>query len=158
VRLIGYENLPTTPPLAPITAKLPPENRSAAASPCAACWPRWATRRRSTSASSKRWEQDLAGNADPIKLLNPIASQMSVMRSSLLGSLLQVLKFNLDRKAERVRVFELGRVFVRDAARSDHRHHRARRAPADEAWPAWPMASPTACSGRARAGRSTSTT
>jgi phenylalanyl-tRNA synthetase beta chain len=30
--------------------------------------------------------------------------------------LLQVLKFNLDRKAERVRVFELGRVFLRDAA------------------------------------------
>jgi phenylalanyl-tRNA synthetase beta chain len=40
---------------------------------------------------------------------------MSVMRSSLLGSLLQALKFNLDRKAERVRVFEIGRVFVRDA-------------------------------------------
>ena len=39
---------------------------------------------------------------------------MSVMRSSLLGSLLQVLKFNLDRKAPRVRVFELGRVFLRD--------------------------------------------
>jgi phenylalanyl-tRNA synthetase beta chain len=41
---------------------------------------------------------------------------MSVMRSSLLGSLLQVLRFNLDRKAERLRVFELGRVFLRDAA------------------------------------------
>jgi phenylalanyl-tRNA synthetase beta chain len=41
---------------------------------------------------------------------------MSVMRSSLLGSLLQVLKFNLDRKAPRVRVFELGRVFLRDAS------------------------------------------
>ena len=38
------------------------------------------------------------------------------MRSSLLGSLLQVLKFNLDHKAERVRVFELGRVFMRDAS------------------------------------------
>ena len=60
------------------------------------------------------WERDLAGNAQPIRLLNPIASQMSVMRSSLLGSLLQALKFNLDRKAERVRVFELGRVFLRD--------------------------------------------
>jgi phenylalanyl-tRNA synthetase beta chain len=34
----------------------------------------------------------------------------------LLGSLLQVLKFNQDRKAERVRVFELGRVFLRDAS------------------------------------------
>jgi phenylalanyl-tRNA synthetase beta chain len=39
---------------------------------------------------------------------------MGVMRSSLLASLLQALKFNLDRKAERIRVFELGRVFVRD--------------------------------------------
>jgi phenylalanyl-tRNA synthetase beta chain len=63
----------------------------------------------------ERWEHELAGNANPIKLLNPIASQMSVMRSSLLGSLLQVLKFNLDRKAPRVNVFELGRVFLRDA-------------------------------------------
>jgi phenylalanyl-tRNA synthetase beta chain len=62
------------------------------------------------------WEKDLAGNANPVKLLNPIASQMSVMRSSLLGSLLQVLRFNLDRKADRVRVFEVGRVFLRDAS------------------------------------------
>ena len=37
----------------------------------------------------ERWEHELAGNANPIKLFNPIASQMSVMRSSLLGSLLQ---------------------------------------------------------------------
>ena len=40
---------------------------------------------------------------------------MSVMRSSLMGSLLQVLKFNLDRRAPRARVFEIGRVFMRDA-------------------------------------------
>jgi phenylalanyl-tRNA synthetase beta chain len=38
------------------------------------------------------------------------------MRSSLIGSLMQVLKFNADRKAERVRVFELGRIFLKDAA------------------------------------------
>ncbi|RYX93278.1 MAG: phenylalanine--tRNA ligase subunit beta, partial [Comamonadaceae bacterium] len=62
-----------------------------------------------------RWESELAGNANPVKLLNPIASQMSVMRSSLIGSLLNVVKFNLDRKSPRVRVFELGRVFLRDA-------------------------------------------
>jgi phenylalanyl-tRNA synthetase beta chain len=62
------------------------------------------------------WERDLAGNANPIRLLNPIASQMGVMRSSLLGSLLQVVKFNADRKADRVRVFELGRVFLRNAS------------------------------------------
>ena len=115
VRVIGYQNLPTTPPLAPISAKLPPENRRS----------RNALRRLlaalgyqetiNFSFVEAHWEQELAGNQDAIRLLNPIASQMSVMRSSLLGSLLQVLKFNLDRKAERVRVFELGRVFVRDA-------------------------------------------
>jgi phenylalanyl-tRNA synthetase beta chain len=116
VRVIGYNQLPTTPPLAPITAKLPPENRRS----------RFAVRRLlaglgyqetiNFSFVEAHWERDLAGNANPIQLLNPIASQMSVMRSSLLGSLLQVLRFNLDRKAERVRVFELGRVFLRDDA------------------------------------------
>jgi phenylalanyl-tRNA synthetase beta chain len=41
------------------------------------------------------------------------------MRSSLLGSLVQVLRTNLARKALRVRVFELGRVFRRDAQIGD---------------------------------------
>ena len=115
VRMVGYDNLPDTPPLAPITTKLTPE---AARNP-------FAVRRALASLGyqetinfsfvEERWEHELAGHPNPIKLLNPIASQMSVMRSSLLGSLLQVLKFNLDRKAPRVNVFELGRVFLRDA-------------------------------------------
>ncbi len=115
-RMVGYNELPKTPPLAPITAKIRPEAQRSA----------FAVRRSlaamgyqetiNFSFVEERWEHELAGNPDPIKLLNPIASQMSVMRSSLLGSLLQVLKFNLDRKAPRVRVFELGRVFRRDAA------------------------------------------
>ncbi|MBC5766080.1 phenylalanine--tRNA ligase subunit beta [Ramlibacter albus] len=115
-RIVGYQNLPTTPPLAPITAKLPPESRRS----------RFAVRRLlaalgyhetiNFSFVDEAWERDLAGNKDPIKLLNPMSSQMSVMRSSLVGSLLQVLKFNLDRKAERVRVFEIGRVFQRDSS------------------------------------------
>jgi phenylalanyl-tRNA synthetase beta chain len=49
-------------------------------------------------------------------VLNPIASPLAVMRSSLVGSLVQVLRYNLARKAPRVRVFEVGRVFARDAS------------------------------------------
>ena len=115
-RMVGYNQLPTTPPLAPITAKIRAENQR---SP-------FAVRRLlaglgyqetiNFSFVEESWERELAGNAEPIRLLNPIASQMSVMRSSLIGSLLQVVKFNADRKAERVRVFELGRVFRRDAS------------------------------------------
>ncbi|TXF11685.1 phenylalanine--tRNA ligase subunit beta [Pelomicrobium methylotrophicum] len=59
-------------------------------------------------------EADLTGNAAPVRLLNPIASQMSVMRGSLLGGLLQCLRFNLSHKQSRVRLFELGCCFVRE--------------------------------------------
>jgi phenylalanyl-tRNA synthetase beta chain len=115
-RLIGYDKLPVTAPLAPITARVQPEDRRG----------RFAIRHRvaglgyqetiNFSFVEAHWEHELAGNPDPVKLLNPIASPMSVMRSSLMGSLLQVLKFNLDRKAPGVRVFEIGRVFLRDAS------------------------------------------
>ena len=118
-RMVGYNNLPTTPPLAPITPKLLSESKRTA----------HAVRRQvaalgyqetiNFSFVEEKWEAELAGNADPIKLLNPIASQMSVMRSSLIGSLLQVVKFNVDRKASSVRVFEMGRVFRKDNAVQD---------------------------------------
>lgn len=57
------------------------------------------------------WEQDLAGNTNPIRLQNPIASQLSVMRSTLFGGLIEILHNNLNRKQNRVRLFEVARVF-----------------------------------------------
>jgi phenylalanyl-tRNA synthetase beta chain len=54
------------------------------------------------------WERDLLGNTAPIKLKNPIASNLSVMRSGLWGGLLDVLTYNLNRKQERALVFEIG--------------------------------------------------
>ncbi|GGH55480.1 phenylalanine--tRNA ligase beta subunit [Comamonas phosphati] len=113
-RMVGYENLPTSKPLAPISPKLRAENQR---SPFAVRRELAALGYQETinfSFVEEKWEQELAGNNHAIKLLNPIASHLSVMRSSLLGSLLQVLKFNVDRKAQRVRVFELGRVFFKD--------------------------------------------
>jgi len=65
------------------------------------------------------WEANYAGNADPIRLLNPIASQLAVMRSSLIGGLLANIAYNANRKQSRVRVFELGRVFARDSSVAD---------------------------------------
>ncbi len=115
-RVVGYDNLPTTPPLAPITARIRAENER---SPFAVRRALAALGYQETinfSFVEEKWEHELAGNPDPIKLLNPIASQMSVMRSSLIGSLLQVANFNIDRRASRVRVFEIGRVFKRDSS------------------------------------------
>lgn len=115
-RMVGYDNLPQTPPLAPIVAKIRPEGVRSAFAVRRAVAALGYQETINFSFVEERWEHELAGNPDPIRLLNPIASQMSVMRSSLLGSLLQVLKFNQDRKAQRVRIFEVGSVFLRDAS------------------------------------------
>ena len=63
-------------------------------------------------------EHRLAGakEQDLIKVLNPIANQYGVMRSNLWGGLLSNLKANLNRGAGRVRLFETGRIFRRDAS------------------------------------------
>jgi phenylalanyl-tRNA synthetase beta chain len=66
-----------------------------------------------------RWEADFAGEANPIRLLNPIVSQQSVMRTSLIGSLVSNLQYNHARKVPRIRIFEVGRVFLRDASARD---------------------------------------
>jgi phenylalanyl-tRNA synthetase beta chain len=113
-RMVGYNNLPTTPPLAPITPKLLTESKRTAHSVRRQVAALGYQETINFSFVEEKWETELAGNTDPIKLLNPIASQMSVMRSSLLGSLLNVVKFNVDRKASSVRVFEMGRVFRKD--------------------------------------------
>ncbi|MFN9505634.1 MAG: phenylalanine--tRNA ligase subunit beta, partial [Rubrivivax sp.] len=119
VRVIGLHQLPDTAPLAPVTPRVRSESKASA----------WAVRHAlaglgyqetiNFSFVEARWEHELAGNLDPIKVLNPIAAPLSVMRSSLMGSLVHVLKANLARRAARVRVFEVGRVFRRDVAVAD---------------------------------------
>jgi phenylalanyl-tRNA synthetase beta chain len=65
------------------------------------------------------WEADFAAEANPIRLLNPIASQASVMRSTLIGSLVANIRSNHARKLPRIRVFEVGRAYLRDASAAD---------------------------------------
>lgn len=47
----------------------------------------------------------------PLALANPISSELSVMRSSLLPGLLNTLQYNVNRQQSRVRLFESGLVF-----------------------------------------------
>ena len=116
IKLVGYGRLPDTPPLAALTPRVSSESQRSLDH----------VRQRMAALDYQetinfsfvdaRWEHELAGNADPIKLVNPMAAQLAVMRSSLLGSLIAVLRLNLSRKATRVRVFEAGCAFRRDAA------------------------------------------
>jgi phenylalanyl-tRNA synthetase beta chain len=119
VRVIGFDKLPRRAPKAPVVSEVRPEARRGLYALRRAVAARGYQEAITFSFVEARWEADFAGNANPIQLLNPIASQLSVMRSSLIGSLVEVLRTNLARKADRVRVFEVGRVFRRDASVTD---------------------------------------
>jgi len=118
-RVYGFENIPALPPVAASAMKIAPENVRSL----------FAVRHLladldyqevvNFSFVDSAWEADFAGNLEPIKLLNPIASQMNVMRSSLIASLVANVRYNINRKANRVRVFEVGAVFRRDTQVQD---------------------------------------
>ncbi len=118
-RVYGFENIPALPPVAANAMKIAPENIRSL----------FAIRHQLADLDYQEvvnfsfvdagWEVDFAGNREPIKLLNPIASQMNVMRSSLIASLVANVRYNINRKANRVRVFEVGAVFQRDSKVQD---------------------------------------
>jgi phenylalanyl-tRNA synthetase beta chain len=118
-RVYGFENIPANPPVAPSAMLIAPEDTRSL----------FALRHQmadlgyqevvNMSFVEAAWETDFAGNTHPIKLQNPIASQLSVMRSSLIGNLVANVRYNLNRKTSRVRTFEIGAVFLRDEKVTD---------------------------------------
>ncbi|HET7201604.1 MAG TPA: phenylalanine--tRNA ligase subunit beta [Burkholderiales bacterium] len=113
-RVHGFDRIPARPPRAPVAMRPLRE----------AYRPRHGLRQRLADADYQeainfsfvdpQWEADFAGKSNPIRVLNPIANNLAVMRTTLIGSLVANVAYNLARKAPRVRVFELGRVYLRD--------------------------------------------
>jgi phenylalanyl-tRNA synthetase beta chain len=115
-RIYGFEKIPARPPVA--TSEMRPTNETKRSIHVLrhAVAARDYAETVNFSFVDAEWEADFAGNTNPVKLLNPIASQLSVMRTTLFGSLISVLRHNLNRRADRIRVFEAGRVFLHDPA------------------------------------------
>ena len=81
------------------------------------------------------WERDFAGNDRPVRVANPIASDKSVMRTTLLGGLVLSLRANLNRGHERVRVFEIGRCFEGSEPDDAHQPERIAGLASGGRWP-----------------------
>ncbi|MDD5241902.1 MAG: phenylalanine--tRNA ligase subunit beta [Sulfuricella sp.] len=110
-RLHGYDNIPAIPPGSSLNMLPQTETARSRAALLALLVARDYQEVINYSFVDETWERDLAGNDNPLPLKNPIASQMGVMRSTLFGGLIDNLRFNLNRKQERVRLFETGRCF-----------------------------------------------
>ena len=115
-RIWGFERIPAEPPRARAAMQARPETLASLHSIRAAMAHVGYYEVINFSFVDAAWETDFAANEDPIRVVNPIAAQYAVMRSSMIGGLVAVLKFNLNRQASRVRVFELGRVYAKDSA------------------------------------------
>jgi phenylalanyl-tRNA synthetase beta chain len=112
VRLFGYDKIPAQPPAAP--SRMLPQDET--------LLPEDSLRQMlvdldyqeviTYSFVDPAWETALDAAARPLPLANPIASQLSVMRTTLWGGLIETLRHNLNRQQERVRIFELGRVYA----------------------------------------------
>ncbi|HEU0282371.1 MAG TPA: phenylalanine--tRNA ligase subunit beta, partial [Gallionella sp.] len=111
-RLHGYDNIPAIAPRSSLNMLAQPEAERGLDALRALLTARDFQEVINYSFVDATWERDFAGNHQPLPLRNPIASQMGVMRSTLIGGLVDNLRFNLNRKQERVRLFETGRCFL----------------------------------------------
>ncbi len=115
VRVHGYERVPTRAPSGELRLMLCPEAEVA-------------PRRLRAQLAARGYHEAVSYSfvapellerwscADGAEVLaNPLSTDLAVMRTSLLPGLVEALRHNLNRQQERVRLFELGRVFHRDA-------------------------------------------
>lgn len=111
-RLTGYDNIPTTNPK--VAAIAGEKGREGA----------WKDKLRGlltgigfheavtySFVSPKTLSPFIATGVEPIRLLNPISEEQSVMRTTIVPSLLEVIGRNLSHQNGDLRFFEIGRVF-----------------------------------------------
>ncbi len=114
-RLHGYDHIPATPPVATFSMLVAPETKRNLNTLRDVLVATGYQEIVTYSFVDESWERDLLGNLNPIKLKNPIASNLSVMRTGLWGGLLDTLTYNLNRKQERAFLFEVGAVYRQQA-------------------------------------------
>ena len=110
-RLKGFDRLPSILPKRLVGPKIPsPEQHQ-----------RWRAREYMKNRdyfeivtyafTSPSWIEAFTPGADAPALKHPLTQELSVLRSSLWGELLKVLRYNMNRQHPRVRLFESGRCY-----------------------------------------------
>jgi phenylalanyl-tRNA synthetase beta chain len=110
-RVHGYDAIPTTMPAGEIRIAAPSETRvdegTLRRQLAARDYQEAVTFAFLDATELQRWQVE----AGAIALANPLAADLGVMRTSLLPGLVNALRANRRHQQERVRLFEIGRVF-----------------------------------------------
>ena len=116
IRVIGYDRVPETPALFPQRFRSRPESVIDERVVLGTLVDRGYQEALNYAFVDPVLQQQLFPDASAVRLANPIAADLAVMRVSLWPGLLKCALENQRRQQERVRLFELGAVFLREAA------------------------------------------
>lgn len=111
-RIYGYNNIPSRMPVADLPLRFVPMATSPEISLKHQLAALGYQETITYSFVDPKLQDLLAPGVDSLALVNPMSSDLSVMRSNLLPGLLEVLRSNVSRQQDRVRLFELGLCFV----------------------------------------------
>lgn len=113
-RIYGYNNLPETIPSALLKLQQADEARVQESALRRVLTGRGYQEAVSFSFIAPELHELFDPKREPVALANPIASDLSVMRTTLLPGLVKTVAYNLNRQQSRVRLFETGLTFVKE--------------------------------------------
>ncbi|MEL6722219.1 MAG: phenylalanine--tRNA ligase subunit beta [Pseudomonadota bacterium] len=114
-RLYGYDRIPAKSGVAPPVVSEQTETEADMVQAIQALVARDMQEVVTYSFISPELAQQFAPEVPVMRLQNPVAQSMSVMRPGLWPGLLSTIQYNLARQQPRIRIFEQGRVFRREA-------------------------------------------
>ncbi|WP_066017089.1 phenylalanine--tRNA ligase subunit beta [Endozoicomonas atrinae] len=113
-RIYGYNNLPESTPMALLKMKQVDESQVQESDIRRALTARGYQEAVCFSFIAPELHKLFDPQHEPVALSNPIASDLSVMRTTLLPGLVKTAGYNLNRQQSRVRLFETGLTFVKE--------------------------------------------
>ncbi|BCN93773.1 phenylalanine--tRNA ligase beta subunit [Thiomicrorhabdus immobilis] len=113
-RVYGYNNLPETPVMAPMTLNELPESEQSLKALKTGLVQRGYNEVVTYSFVAEDKQKAIAPDLPYILLKNPISDDMKAMRTTLFTGLLQSMAYNQNRQQARVRLFETGLVFYKN--------------------------------------------
>ncbi len=113
-RIFGYNNLPTTVPFAGLTLETIPEAKVGLPVLRRVLVSRGYREAVNFSFIDPALHKQFDPAREAVALSNPISSEMSVMRTTLLPGLVKTVQHNQNRQQNRVRLFESGQTFIRE--------------------------------------------
>ncbi len=115
-RIYGYNNIPSRVPQTGLSLREIPQLRSGSAALKTQMVDLGFQEAITYSFVDPKLQDLLDPSVEPLVLTNPMSTEQSVMRTSMLPGLLEALRNNISRQQDRVRLFELGSCFIPGAS------------------------------------------